>query len=73
MQSIDFDQSNLRLQADGCKDLFSYKNEHEIISVWELTDDDVRRILRGDRKVYLRLLGEIHPPVIVTMDDPFGS
>ena len=73
MQSVNFDQSNLCLKAEGCGDLFSYKNDNEIISVWLLSDDDVKRIFSGDRKVYLHLMGSVHPPVLVTMEDPWGS
>ena len=73
MESINFDQANLCLKAEGCGDLFSHKNDREIISVWILSDEDVKRIFSGERKVYLRLMGSVHPPVNVTMDPPFGS
>ena len=68
MEAIFFKECNTVLKAEGCHDLPCYKKEKTITSVWELTDEDVRRILSGDRKIYLTVLGDTHPPIDITLD-----
>ncbi len=86
MKFIDFPEANFtftkpeNMTDDECGSLRVWRGETEpneqgnsfpnIISCWELSDDDVANILR-DRKIYLRIVSNGMPPVSIQTETPF--
>ena len=81
-KGVDFPQSNLTLQgseedraAGNVYDLFAYRfrdldNVANIITCWELSDDEIAEIVRT-RRVWCRALGHTQPPMCIQGDSPF--
>ena len=64
--------SNLTLVAEGCGDLpatlvVNDAGQEELETCWELSDDDLERIIK-DRRVYLYTMGRTVPPMLMTTE-----
>jgi hypothetical protein len=56
----------------GVLSVHDRKNEHghdEMVSMWELEDDDLEKLAAG-APIYLSILGQVHPVVCVYVGDP---
>lgn len=65
-------EANIVLQAPGCKALPVYmesrdENENTIISAWELSEENRKKVLETG-KIYLSIRAKYCPPVLVTTD-----
>lgn len=70
MEPIKFKECNVNYVADGCKDLPTYKGDNQIISCWELSDDEIKQIIKN-KVIWLSIWGEAQPPVCLMSETPF--
>ena len=55
---------------DNCVALSVYADEEQLISMWQPDDDDIQR-LRDGGAIWIYVVGQSHPPVMVTTQHPF--
>lgn len=83
MDPTNFDQSNMifgppdGMTEDQCRSLFAFQGSMSggtpvVITCWKPTKDDLECINRGGR-VWLYIMGDTQPPVIITTENPFGG
>lgn len=76
MRPIKFSEVNGSLaRPDGttkeeCGLLPVYRDDRETISCWMLTEEDLKEILKT-RRIWLRVMGQTHPPLHVDALSPF--
>lgn len=70
MEPIKFKECNVNYVADGCKDLPVYKGDNQIISCWELSDEEIREIIKN-KVVWLSIWGNQQSPVCLMTENPF--
>ena len=62
MKPVDFEGTNIVLVASGCDSIPAMQGHGQIISTWELSPEEARRLYLGGH-VRLSVLGGAHPPV----------
>lgn len=74
MKSVNFAESNGTLKPGkdmtGVVALNIHRGDGEVVSCWELEEDDLRNICRNKR-IWLRVLGEGSPPVKLQTECPW--
>lgn len=78
MKAIEFPQANLILnppagQEKNINPLHVHHFAEGFVSCWTITDEELERLQKGDRRIWLWVLGKSHPPVLVTNKDPFAA
>ena len=75
MTPKNFPQANLTYTAPpsmpDCGDLPVLSSRGEILSCWELTDEDLATI-NNTRTIYLQITANVQPPVALFTEDPFA-
>ena len=61
---------NTVLEAPNCAELPVFIGENQIVSVWELSGDEMMSVLQTG-KVYLRVMGTRQPPIALQVETPF--
>ena len=69
---INFDDSNIVLVADGCDDLPALKDETGFVTCWQLSSDEIARVLQSG-VIVLHIAGQQHPPVSVEVLPPLDE
>lgn len=76
MRPIRFEGCNTTYTApdgmDDCAELPAYQGDGYIISKWEISPEELLRIIFR-KSVYLQIAGSIQPPVAITPDSPFRA
>ena len=73
MKPIRTEYSNVTYVADDCFDLPATiltnpeTGGEEVETVWELTDEEIERIVK-DRRLYLYIMGRSVPPLLLTTE-----
>jgi hypothetical protein len=75
MKPIEFPESNFTLTApqglENCGDLPCQKSDGRIISCWQISDEELKK-LNETKYLYLGVLSpDTHPPCFITVDYPF--
>lgn len=70
MNPVNFEDMNCIFKAPGCGDLPALKTEKHIISCWEMTEAEKAEFAKTG-KIYLSVMGNIHPPVSLYVDRPY--
>lgn len=76
MKPVEFPEANARLTPPSCLTeaecgkLPVYRDGQYCISCWELSSDDLMEILQTKR-VWLWVMGETQPPVLLTASKPW--
>lgn len=78
MKAVNFPQANLILnppsgQEKNINPLYTHHFNGGFVSCWEITEEELEKIKAGERRVWLWVLGQSHPPVLVTSADPFAA
>jgi hypothetical protein len=69
MHPVEFPEMNTKLVAPGCGDLPVAHCGTHIVSCWDLTDEDRKRIADGG-KIWFTIHAPFHPPILLTTDCP---
>jgi hypothetical protein len=76
MQSIDFEESNVILGKpatmtdEQCNSLNVFTDGQTCVSCWELSDDELKKLMET-KKIWLGVLsGTTQPPVFLTVEKP---
>ena len=56
---------------EQCKSLEVYRDKHNIVSRWQLTDEDIDELKKNGGKIYLCIWGKETPPVMLSVLTPF--
>lgn len=70
MKPIKFEESNVTYVAEGCNDLPAYKGETQIISCWQLTEQDLETI-KETGVIWFSVAGQSQPPIWLGTEKPF--
>lgn len=70
MNPIKFEEQNVTYIAEGCKDLPAYKGENQIISCWQLTEQDLETI-KETGVIWFSVAGQSQPPIWLGTEKPF--
>ena len=74
---IGFSQANQILgrppsmTAAECSSLEVYRDEKMTISKWQLSDEELEELKRNGGKLFVSVLGTLHPPILPSPLDPF--
>jgi hypothetical protein len=71
MHPVEFPGMNSKLTSSGCGDLPVAHCETHIVSCWELSDKDRKRIADGG-KIWFTIHAPFHPPIALTTDCPIA-
>jgi hypothetical protein len=69
MKPVEFPEMNTKFVAPGCGDLPVHMDGKNIVSCWELTDEERQKIADGGN-LWLMIVGMHQPPVLITTDFP---
>ena len=75
-EPIEFEQQNAiftkpeDMTDDECVSLHVFQSETQIISCWQLTEDEMIEVAKTG-KIYLSVMGQAQPPVCVLGESPF--
>lgn len=70
MEPIKFKECNVNYVADGCKDLPVHKSDNQIISCWELSEEEIQKIIKN-KVIWLSIWGKEQLPVCLLAETPF--
>ncbi len=75
-QPVEFPEQNCvfgkppSMTDEQCVALPAHKSPEQIISCWELSDEEIEMLIKTKR-VYLSVIGGVQPPVAIVVDPPF--
>lgn len=70
MKPVEFEEQNTVFVADGCGDLPAYKQMPQIISCFELDDEEIEK-LNKTKKIWVSVHSVDMPPIWLGVDKPF--
>lgn len=76
MKPVEFAEQNIiytkpaGMSDEECSSLPVFQGEGQIISCWELSDEDIEK-LKSTKKIWLHIWANGQPPVAVSTDYPF--
>lgn len=60
------------MSDEECTPLPVYRDGNQCVSCWQLSDEEIIRLIQNDGKIYLCVLSGItQPPVWLAVDNPF--
>lgn len=75
MIPIEFPEANLRLVGPpGVSDILPlpvFTDGRHVASVWELSDEEIADLVKT-RRLYLVVVGQTHPPLLMQTRPPFA-
>ncbi len=78
MNPVHFPEANLTLTPpagwppEACGNLSTYADGKEIISCWELSDEELLELARH-RRLWVRVAGQGAPPMSLQVEHPFRA
>lgn len=76
MKPINFPEQNMvftkpeNMTDEECSSLPTFTNNEQIVSCWELTDEEIRQI-QITRQVWVILWSKFQPPLSLVTENPF--
>lgn len=70
LKPVPFEEQNIVYVAPGCGDLPAFQDGRQIITCWEISDEQLQ-VLSDTKRIYLWVTGAAQPPVSVCVDYPF--
>ncbi len=70
MKPVPFEEQNTTYVAEGCGDLPVFKQMPQIISCFELTDEEIEK-LKHTNKIWVSVHAVDMPPIWLGVDKPF--
>lgn len=70
MKPVKFKEQNITYVAEGCGDLPAHKADDQIISCWQLSEEDLKRVSETG-VVWLSVIGQHQPPIWLGTETPF--
>lgn len=76
MKPVKFPESNKTFTKpegwtdEECRPLPVFQNDQQIISCWEVTDEDIEK-MKKTKRIWLQIWANGQPPVWVSPDYPF--
>ncbi len=72
MQPVQTDTTNIILTQEDCGDLPAtvmqcFGGRQEFETCWQLDPDELATVQRTG-KIYLNVIGQVHPPVVLTVE-----
>lgn len=61
-----------RMTDEECSDLSVYRDDKQVISCWQPTNEERTKIAMG-APVYVYVFGQGMPPLFISADDPWGA
>jgi len=70
LKPIEFKEQNITYVADNCLDLPAHKADDQIISCWQLSEDDLKRV-NETGVIWFSVQGQGQPPIWLGTETPF--
>jgi hypothetical protein len=70
MKPVEFPEMNVTFTAPGCEPLPTFADGTQIVSCWELTEEERQKIAEGGH-LYLHIFGSQQPAVALSAGFPF--
>lgn len=72
MKPVKFEDANTKLTAPGCGELPAIQTKDNcLVSCWEMSEEEKKEFEKTG-KIWLSVIGLKHPPICLSVEQPYG-